>query len=48
MARGYASVWQSMVTLVPAGAPTNWFGTQIIGETATETKNVEIMVQKLL
>jgi len=30
---GCASVWQSMVTSVPAGAPTSWFGTQIIGET---------------
>lgn len=30
---GCASVWQSMVTSVPDGAPTSWFGTQIIGET---------------
>lgn len=31
---GCASVLQSMVTSVPAGAPTSWFGTNIIGETA--------------
>lgn len=30
---GCASVLQSIVTSVPAGAPTNWFGTNIIGET---------------
>lgn len=32
---GCASVWQSIVTSVPHGAPTSWFGTQIIGETET-------------
>lgn len=31
---GCASVLQSIVTSVPAGAPTSWFGTNIIGETA--------------
>lgn len=30
---GCASVLQSMVTSVPDGAPTSWFGTHIIGET---------------
>lgn len=30
---GCASVLQSIVTSVPDGAPTNWFGTNIIGET---------------
>lgn len=31
---GCASVLQSIVTSVPAGAPTSWFGTHITGETA--------------
>lgn len=30
---GCASVLQSIVTSVPDGAPTSWFGTNIIGET---------------
>lgn len=30
---GCASVLQSIVTSVPEGAPTNWLGTNIIGET---------------
>lgn len=35
---GCASVLQSIVTSVPAGAPTSWFGTHIIGETTYEKK----------
>lgn len=33
---GCASVLQSMVTSVPAGAPTSWLGTHITGETVRE------------
>lgn len=40
MARGCASVWQSTVTSVPAGAPTSWLGTQIIGETAKKVSKM--------
>ena len=38
---GCASVWQSMVTSVPAGAPTSWFGTQIMGETERNRNRIE-------
>lgn len=37
---GWASVWQSIVTSVDGGAPTSWFGTQIIGETVNSKKIV--------
>lgn len=38
---GCASVLQSIVTSVPAGAPTSWFGTNIIGETGVTTSCAE-------
>ena len=38
IAFGLESVWHSSVTLEPIGAPTSWFGIQIIGSTENENK----------
>lgn len=50
MALGCASVWQSIVTLVPDGAPTNCVFRNIRGETY-ETKKydtINTMIEKLV
>ena len=40
IAFGLESVWHSSVTLEPIGAPTSWFGIQIIGSTENENKRL--------